>query len=122
MNGLADSKDRILIVDDNKQIREIVSKTLAHMGYEVAEAKDSREGLGLFLHSSFNLVITDLSIPDGDGISLAYSIKEQSPPTPVILMTGHTSETIEEGPVNCVMHKPFALVDLEKTVQMLLSK
>ena len=122
MSGLTDSKDRILIVDDNKLIRDIVSKILAHMGYEVAEAKDSREGLGLFLHTPFNLVITDLSIPDGDGISLASSIKKKSPHTPVILMTGHSSDTIERGPVDCIMHKPFTWVDLEKTVQMFLSR
>ena len=50
------------------------------MGYEVAEVLDGREGLGLFLRSPFNLVITDLSIPEGDGISPAFSIKEKSPP------------------------------------------
>ena len=122
MNGLQDSKDRILIVDDNKQIREIVSKILAYLGYDVAEAKDGKEGFGLFLHRPFNLVITDLSIPEGDGMSLAFSIKKKSPQTPVILMTGHPSETIEKGPVDCIMHKPFTWVDLEKTVQMFLSK
>ena len=82
------------------------------MGYEVAETLDGKEGLGLFLHRPFNLVITDLSIPEGDGMSLAVSIKEKSPQTPIILMTGHTSDTIKEGAVDCVMHKPFALADL----------
>ena len=122
MNGLPDAKDRILIVDDKKDIRDIVSKILVHMGYEVAKAKDGKEGLGLFLHRPFNLVITDLSIPEGDGMSFAYSIKKQSPHTPVILMTGHASETIEKGPVDCIMHKPFTWMDLEKTVQMFLGK
>jgi DNA-binding NtrC family response regulator len=122
MNGSPDAKDRILIVDDKKDIRDIVSKILVHMGYEVAKAKDGKEGLGLFLQSPFNLVITDLSIPEGDGMSFAYSIKKQSPHTPVILMTGHTSYTIEKGPVDCIMHKPFTWMDLEKTVKMFLGK
>ena len=65
---------------------------------------------------------TDLSILEVAGMSLAFSVKEKSPHTPVILITGNTSDTVEGGPVDCVMHKPFTLVDLEKTVQMFLSK
>jgi DNA-binding NtrC family response regulator len=78
--------------------------------------------LGLFLHSPFNLVITDLRLPEVGGMSLAFSVKEKSPHNPVILIKGNTSDTVEEGLVDCVMHKPFTLVDLEKTVQMFLSK
>ena len=122
MSGIPDNKNRILIVDDNKCIRDIVSKILSGMGYEVAEAGDGKEGLGLFLHSPFNLVITDLSIPGVDGISLALSVKENSPQTPVILMTGNTSDAIEGDHVDCIMYKPFTLGDLEKKVQTYLSR
>ena len=122
MNGLEKRKDRILIVDDDKEIRDIVSKLLADMGHEVVEASNGEEGLGLFLHSPFDLVITDLNMPEVDGLTLAFSIKERSPPTPVILITGHALDAVQGDPVDFVMHKPFTLVDLEQKVQMFLRR
>lgn len=112
---------RILVADDNKAIRDVVSQLLEFIGYEVALAINGIEALAVFLESTFDLVLTDLEMPAMDGLSLAGHIKERSPSTPVILLTGSDRETVlkkvERGPVDSVIFKPFSLEDLQRTVQ-----
>lgn len=112
---------RILLADDNKAIRDVVSGFLEFIGYEVALAINGIEALAVFLENSFDLVLTDLEMPAMDGLCLAGYIKERSPNTPVILLTGADRETVlkkvEKGPVDSVIFKPFILEDLETTVQ-----
>ena len=85
---------RILVADDNKVIRNAVSRFLEFMGFEVALPANGIEALAVFLESTFDLVITDLQMPAMDGLSLASHIKERSPSTPVILLTGCDRETV----------------------------
>lgn len=112
---------RILLADDNMAIRDLVSEFLKFIGYEVAIAINGLEALGVFIASSFDLVLTDLDMPVMDGITLASHIKDRSPGTPVILLTGADRETIlkkvEKGPIDSVIFKPFMMEDLERTVQ-----
>jgi CheY-like chemotaxis protein len=112
---------RILVADDDKSIQKLVSKFLAFMGFEVALAGNGIEALAIFLESSFDLVLTDLQMPAMDGLSLAGHIKERSPNTPVILLTGSDRETVrnkaEGGPVDSVIFKPYRLEDLHRTIQ-----
>lgn len=112
---------RILLAEDNKNIQNIVSRFLEFLGFEVALAINGIEALAVFLASTFDLVLTDLEMPVMDGLSLAGHIKERSPSTPVILLTGSDRETVlkkvEKGPVDSVIFKPFILEDLQSTVQ-----
>jgi CheY-like chemotaxis protein len=112
---------RILVADDDKVIRDAVTWFLEFMGFEVALAGNGIEALAVFLESSFDLVLTDLQMPAMDGFSLASHIKERSPSTPVILLTGCDRETVwkkvERAPVDSVIFKPFRLKDLQRTVQ-----
>jgi CheY-like chemotaxis protein len=112
---------RILVADDNKAMRDLVSELLECIGYEVALAINGIEALAVFLKSTFDLVLTDFEMPAMDGLCLAGHIKERSPNTPVILVTGADRETVlkkvEKGPVDSVIFKPFTLEDLQTTVQ-----
>jgi CheY-like chemotaxis protein len=111
---------RILVADDNRTIRNAISTFLGFMGFEVALAGTGIEALAAFLESSFDLVLTDLQMPAMDGLSLARHIKERSPSTPVILITGSDRETVrrkvERAPVDSVIFKPFRLEELLRTV------
>jgi CheY-like chemotaxis protein len=115
---------RILLVDDNRSIRNVLSTLLRLMGFEVALAGNGVEALSLFLENSFDLVLTDLEMPIMDGLSLACHIKERSPSTPVILLTGTDRETVWEkvtnGSVDSVIFKPFNLNDFQSTVRRVL--
>ena len=112
---------RILVAEDNKALQGVVSSLLDFMGFEVALAGNGVEALSLFLENSFDLVLTDLEMPIMDGWSLTHCIKERSPNTPVVLMTGGDRETVRKkvgrGPVDSVIFKPFRLEDLQRTVQ-----
>lgn len=112
---------RILVAEDNKSIQDVVSRFLDFMGFEVALAGNGVEALSLFLANPFDLVLTDLEMPVMDGWRLTHCIKERSPNTPVVLMTGGDRETVwkkvEGGPVDSVIFKPFRLEDLQRTVQ-----
>lgn len=85
---------KILVVDDDDSIRDIVSKMLCRLGFEVLSADSAERGLALFLKNKFDLVITDFSMAGMDGVHLAYHIKEESPSTLVVLMTGQEKEVI----------------------------
>jgi CheY-like chemotaxis protein len=114
----------ILVVDDEQAVRRALADTLAYLGYEVATANNGTEGLQLFLKDSFKLVVTDLQMPGMDGWTLAQRIKEASPNTPVILITGSEKEMIlkrlKGGSIDSVLFKPFTLQDLEHAVQGIL--
>jgi CheY-like chemotaxis protein len=115
---------RILVAEDNKNIQNVVSRILDFMGFEVAFAANGVEALSLFLKNSFDLVLTDLEMPIMDGWSLTHSIKERSPNTPVVLMTGADRETVlkkvKSAPFDSVIFKPFLVNDFQSTVQRVL--
>ena len=112
---------RILVVEDNKSVQDILSVILRSMGFEVALAKNGLEAFTLFVESSFDVVLTDLQMPIMDGSRLAHLIKEISPQTRVILLTGAdmatVKEKVESGLLDSVMFKPFKIDDLQNAVQ-----
>ena len=115
---------RILVVEDDDTIRGVVSKMLGRLGYEVSSADSAESGFALFLRNKFDLVITDFSMSGMNGINLAYSIKEKSPSTQVVLMTGDEKEVvlskIRDTAVDQALFKPFTLTEMDVTVQGLL--
>ena len=118
------SSKKILVIDDNNTIRGLVSQMLCRLGYEVSSAESGENGLSLFLRNQFDLVITDFEMPGMHGIHLAYCIKEKSPSTQVVLMTGNEKAVIlsriKDSAVDRALFKPFNLVDIDETIQTLL--
>jgi two-component system chemotaxis response regulator CheY len=66
---------KILVVDDSNSIRDMVSFTLKSAGYTTVEAKDGQEGLSAAQRSGFDLVISDVNMPNMDGIELCQSLR-----------------------------------------------
>jgi DNA-binding NtrC family response regulator len=122
MNGVPNTRDRILIVDDEKDLRDIVAKLLEYLGFEAVSSGSAREALGLFQDDPFGLVLTDLDMPETNGLSLASSIKSLSPSTPVVLMTGSAEDVPKEDPLDFVMYKPFSLMDLQNVTRKFLQR
>ena len=83
------SRGRILVVDDEDIVRTSCSRTLSPEGYEVRLAKNGVEGLKMASEERFDLVLTDLKMPDMDGIEVLRIIKEKWPETAVIIVTGY---------------------------------
>ncbi len=85
---------RILLIEDEKISRITLTDTLRKDGWEVESAATGQEGLELFLHRPFDVVITDLRLPKMNGLDILKQVKEKAPDTTVIVMTAYgTVET-----------------------------
>ena len=79
----------ILLVDDEEGIRKVLGISLTDMGYHVITAENGQEALGIFKKECPAIVLTDIKMPEMDGIELLRRIKEHDPDTEVIMITGH---------------------------------
>jgi two-component system chemotaxis response regulator CheY len=118
------NKRKILVVDDDKAIRDVVLGMLLSMGCETIGAEDALEGLHIFHSHDCNIIITDMDMPGMDGLHFAAHIKEISRSTPVVLMTGQARgqilEKVKGNYIDWILYKPFGLEELEETIQHLL--
>ncbi len=115
---------RILVTDDEGSVRDVLSEIFCELGHEVAAAFNGTEALRLFAESPFDLVTTDLDMPVMDGNILAKRIKQKSPHTPVIMITGSASAVQSNMKkheyVDLILSKPFTFESLEKATERLL--
>ena len=83
----------ILIVDDSNSIRDMVSFTLKSAGYNTVEASDGEQGLSKASHSPFDLVISDVNMPNMDGITLCQELRKlpSFKFTPILMLTTESS-------------------------------
>lgn len=86
---------RILAVDDSKTMRDMVSFTLKKAGFEVAEAEDGKAALNVLGGGKFDLIITDLNMPNMDGISLIKNVRAGSShrAVPILILTTESDGT-----------------------------
>ncbi len=82
---------RILVVDDEKVIREFLRDFLSDQGYETDLATDGKEALDKIKRSNYDLVITDIKMPNADGIEVLKKVKRKNSNTEVIIITGYPS-------------------------------
>ena len=110
--------DHILVVDDEKVVRNLVKDALEHFGYKVTVACNGEEGLEYFNSHRFKLVITDIKMPIMDGIEFAKSIRNSDrPDTPIIAITAYlNSIDTERDSFNSIIDKPFNLESLAKII------
>ena len=79
---------RILIIDDESQIRSMLRLMLERVGYEIAEAPDGIEGIRRYRENPADLIITDLIMPNKDGIGMIIDLKKEFPKVKIIAMSG----------------------------------
>jgi len=78
----------ILIIDDDDQIRRVLRKTLERDGYKVADAPNGKEGIRLYRENPADLVITDIIMPEKEGIETIIELKRDFPEVKIIAMSG----------------------------------
>lgn len=119
------SKQRVLIVDDEPDIRELLEITLLRMGLETRSAEDFSHATRLLLDESFDLCLTDMKLPDGDGISLVEHIQQHCPNTPTAVITAHGSIDLAIKAMKCgafdFVSKPVSLDILRNLVEKALT-
>ncbi len=116
---------RVLIVDDEPDIRELLEITLLRMGLETRSAEDYSHATRLLLEESFDLCLTDMKLPDGDGIALVEHIQQHCPDTPTAVITAHGSIDLAIKAMKCgafdFVSKPVSLDTLRNLVEKALT-
>jgi excisionase family DNA binding protein len=120
----APTRPRILVVDDESSIRELLEKTLAMSDYDVDTAPDGRTALERMRLYPYDLLITDLRMPGMDGLTVIREAKRYKADLPVLVITGYSTESsaIEAANlgVNGYLTKPFRVSQvLGKTAKAL---
>lgn len=110
-----DTRDTILVVDDESSFRSMLSTVLADAGFEVLAAASGREALEIILRRAIDLAVLDLVMPGIDGRELMHRLHEKIPGLPVIFLTAHGSipsavEAIKEG-ASDYLTKPLPHID-----------
>src|ERR1700744_3569725 len=105
------ARTQVLIVDDEPNLRKILSAQLSRDGYDVLTAEDGEQGLDLLREHHIDLVITDLKMPKVDGMTLLKRALEEDPELPIVLITAHGTidtavEALQRGAFDFVT-KPF---------------
>lgn len=110
----------ILVVDDEDNIREIISEFLQTLGFTVVEASNGEEAIIACGKTKFDLVISDIRMPKMNGLKLLKSLKTYMPELPVILMTGYQPSKTQEDSLSIkadgYLLKPFSLNSLRQTI------
>ncbi len=112
----------ILLIDDNDQIRALLRRILEEAGYFVIDAANGREGLRQFRQTPVALVITDLLMPDSDGLEVTMTLRRESPHVKIIALTGGAGEpnllqVAKLLGAHRTMKKPLEMTELLKAVQ-----
>ncbi|MHA3772249.1 response regulator [Verrucomicrobiota bacterium sgz303538] len=109
---------RILVVDDEAAVREVLSACLVSGGHEVGTATDGDEGWHQFQNGEWDLVLTDRIMPGMTGEELAAAIRQVAPHMPVVMVTGQSDDSLKAGgsPIDVILRKPFTLVSLRNAI------
>ena len=115
---------RILLIDDEQMVRKIVRKMLERSGHDVTEAENGRLGLEQLKAGAFELVLTDIIMPEMEGVETLVTVREQYPDVKVIAMSGggRTGNidflgTAEKLGASAILHKPFTLSALTAAME-----
>ncbi len=117
-------KKRILVVDDEYAVRELLQTTFNLIGFEVVLARDGREALFYLNNNQFDLIVTDIGMPEMTGDKMIAQIKQY---IPIVVISGgwHDQEAakkikMQDGRVKAFLPKPFSLVELINVIKNIL--
>lgn len=120
---------QILVVEDEKSVRAVITEILSLSGHIVIEAAGGREGIKLYHEHPADLVITDLLMPEVDGLDLIMELRQSNPQAKIIAMSGggildtdSYLEIAEKFGACCGLSKPFTAEELINLVQKVLAE
>ena len=126
MSDLSDPKLPIMVVDDDDDIRLLLTRFLRSEGYSVIEAATAAEAETNALKHTPQLILMDLSLPGSDGLSAIWNIRRQPgmATVPIVIVSAHDAYDLraEATAAGCrgYLTKPLDVIDLKKTIQSIL--
>ena len=114
----------ILIAEDDKAVREFVSRALRQDGHDIVAVGDGQQALTALGDRAFDMLLADIVMPQMDGIALALKVAKEYPDLPVLLMTGYAAERQRAHNLDALIYdvisKPFTLKDICAAVRRVL--
>ena len=111
---------QVLVIDDEPSVADALRIILEDQGFGVVVAATGREGIEQSRRAAFAVIVTDLRLPDADGLDVITAVREGGRDVPVILITSHLTEEICEQAralgVECVAAKPFQPVEIIRLI------
>lgn len=122
------SGDRILVIEDDEQIRRLVRTILTTAGFDVEEAANGKIGLTCYRQQRSDVVITDILMPDGEGLETIQALRQLDPAVKIIAMSGagggqsgHLQTAVMFG-ARRILRKPFSRDELLSTLADVLAE
>lgn len=115
----------ILIAEDDRAVREFVSRALRQDGHDITAVGDGQQALNALEKGQFDMLLADIVMPQLDGVALALKAAKDYPDLPVLLMTGYAAERQRahnlDALIQDVISKPFTLQEIRKAVRKILA-
>lgn len=124
---------RVLIIDDDKTVREATRILLVAQGYEATTAEDGRAGIELAREGGFDIAIVDVFMPGMDGLTATQAIHREKPNLPIIAVSGfmfggpcptmpHFEAMALEAGATSTLYKPFRPAELKRAIEQAIAK
>jgi DNA-binding NtrC family response regulator len=116
----------ILIINDDRQMRRLLTRILTGAGHTARQAVNGRDGIALFAQQRADVVITDMVMPDMEGIETILSLRRENPTLPIIAISGGTDPVYLRAAASLgateVLRKPFSPQALLEALERVLDK
>ena len=120
-SSTGDPVAKVLVAEDNPAVREFIVRSLTSVGHTVVAATDGQHALDLLTHEKFNVLVTDIVMPNVDGIALAMKATRLFPDLRIIMISGYAQERMRAHNLDALVHrilaKPFSLEEICEAVK-----
>lgn len=125
MQSKRETSHNILIVDDDEAVREVLATLLQVEGHRCATAEDALTAIAMLSGAPFDLILSDLKMPGGDGLWLLDQVKRMREPVPLVILTGHggknrKAEILQRGAAG-FLRKPPDIPELLELIDSILT-
>jgi CheY-like chemotaxis protein len=106
-----------VVVDDEAPVARMTALLMQGAGYQVVKYTSSRQALADYEYSTASVIVSDVKMPELDGITMVEQIRRLDPGLPVIFMSGYTTDPIPQDAATAFVGKPFGVRDLERALK-----
>src|ERR1700733_7323497 len=111
-----DSGPRVLVAEDNPAVREFIVRSLLSAGYKITAVADGQQALDMLAQEKFEVLVTDIVMPNLDGIALALKAVRLFPDLRIVMISGYAQERMRAHNLDALVHriiaKPFSLEEI----------
>ena len=117
----SESGPRVLVAEDNPAVREFIVRSLLSAGYKITAVTDGQQALDMLAQEKFEVLVTDIVMPNLDGIALALKALRLFPDLRIVMISGYAQERMRAHNLDALVHriiaKPFSLEEICEAVK-----